>query len=81
LEKGKSLERACDFSTALKYYFVGNIYFYRFGNRNRKSELGRELQSLQEEFNNLYDALLPMTNAEVVSVCFMYDHIFHVFGV
>lgn len=64
LEKGKSLERACDFATALKYYFAGNVYFSRLDN------LGRAFQGteLKVELKSLYDALLPMTNAEVVPV-------------
>ncbi len=30
LEKGKELERACEFSMALKYYFAGKMYFAKY---------------------------------------------------
>ncbi len=77
MSKGKSAERACEFSTALKYYFAGNMYFDRLRQKTsistpvtkgEESKERRDLLSLREEFKNLYVALLPMTNSQVIGV-------------
>jgi hypothetical protein len=74
LNKGKALERACEFSSALKYYFAGNMYFSRLSYHQAlstpvSSKTGnKEQASLNEEFRSLYFALLPMTNAEVPTI-------------
>jgi hypothetical protein len=74
LDTGKELERACDFAMALKYYFAGRMFFARF-----KQYLPDELAlpatfevdfyltrlKYRKEFEDLYNGLLPMTNAQV----------------
>jgi hypothetical protein len=64
LERGKKLERACEFATALKYYFAGKMYFARYTALFPSRE--RVLQKLAAEFDRLYADLLPMTNAQVI---------------
>jgi hypothetical protein len=65
LEKGKELERACEFSMALKYYFAGKIYFKRH-EILREHPLNSKQKQLMDDFGHMYHDLLPMTNAEVI---------------
>ena len=81
LVRGQELERACNFATALKYYFAGRMFFARLhqtpdlyrlvcGDNTARSASSDERQrrkrkKLEEEFKRLYRELLPMTNAEV----------------
>jgi hypothetical protein len=76
LETGKELERACMFDIALKYYFAGRMFFARLKHhRSRSSTWRTKSQSMlarswkdrdyAKTFKNLYEGLLPMTNAEV----------------
>jgi hypothetical protein len=64
LERGKKLERACDFANALKYYFAGRMYMARWAALfpSRKNKMA---PAMAEEFERLHADLLPLTNAEV----------------
>ncbi len=64
LEKGKELERACEFSMALKYYFAGKMYFKR--RERQQHPMSSKQNQLRDEFDHMYRDLLPMTNAEVI---------------
>jgi hypothetical protein len=78
LARGKALERACDFATAIKYYFAGRIFFARlqespllykfYTNESEPTarSMVRKRKKLEEEFKKRYMDLLPMTNAEVL---------------
>jgi hypothetical protein len=63
LDTGKELERACEFSMALKYYFAGKVYFAK---RQIHQNLSPKQKQLMDEFHQMYRDLLPMTNAEVI---------------
>jgi hypothetical protein len=67
LERGKKLERACEFANALKYYFAGRMYFARLGDK-----LEGKMKLVKEEFDRLHADLLPLTNSEVRRAC-VYD--------
>jgi hypothetical protein len=60
LERGKRLERACEFANALKYYFAGRMYFARCTVPGDK-----RMMLVKEEFDRLHADLLPLTNSEV----------------
>ena len=64
LDKGKELERACEFSMALKYYFAGKMYFKKL--ERQPTAMKPEQTQLRDEFSHMYRDLLPMTNAEVI---------------
>ncbi len=78
LDRGKALERACDFATAIKYYFAGRMFFarlqecpalykfYTFDCEPTARPMLRKRKKLEEEFKKHYADLLPMTNAEVL---------------
>jgi hypothetical protein len=72
LEKGKELERACEFSMALKFYFAGKMYFQR--QERQAGAVKAEQKQLRDEFGHMYRELLPMTNAEVI--CLLPLHAF-----
>jgi hypothetical protein len=64
LERGKKLERACEFANALKYYFAGRMYFARCTVQG-----DRRMKLMKEEFDRLHADLLPLTNSEVRRAC------------
>jgi hypothetical protein len=69
-EAGKALERACEFAMALKYYFAGRIFVARLECHLHCNPVGHretfeQLKEYKQGFQELYDGLLPMTNAEV----------------
>lgn len=74
LEKGKELERACEFSMALKYYFAGKMYFKK---RERRNAMPPEQKQLRDEFDHMYRDLLPMTNAEVIFLLLLLHALVH----
>jgi hypothetical protein len=74
LERGKTLERACEFANALKYYFAGRMYFARCTVPGDK-----RMMLMKEEFDRLHADLLPLTNSEVRRV---FDrHLLYFFGI
>jgi hypothetical protein len=68
--QGMQLERTCAFASALKYYFAGVQYFNKRHNGFTAAQLlenpdDTNLRELKQKFKDLYDKLIPMTNAEV----------------
>ncbi len=74
LATGKELERSCNFAMALKYYFAGRMFFARLNQlKQQQDPILEQMQMKQkwtdheyeQQFNSLYEELLPMTNAQV----------------
>ena len=65
--QGMQLERTCAFASALKYYFAGVQYFNKlqFTAQLLENPDVINLRELKKKFKDLYDNLIPMTNAEV----------------
>ncbi len=66
-DQGMQLERTCAFASALKYYFAGVQYFKK--KEKRKEALNVAAERLRDKFKELYEKLIPMTNAEVPTPC------------
>jgi hypothetical protein len=68
LDTGKELERSCNFAMALKYYFAGRMFFARLKQSNQHPCLSEQKWiegEYEQQFDSLYEELLPMTNAQV----------------
>jgi hypothetical protein len=60
------LERTCAFASALKYYYAGVQYFKK---KETQEALSDAAVPLRDKFKDLYEKLIPMTNAEVAAQC------------
>jgi hypothetical protein len=68
LDTGQELERECEFGMALKYYFAGRMFFARLRQHLKHQPAPKRIlemaPTLGKKFQDLYEGLLPMTNAQ-----------------